>query len=53
MHFNIVKAWSEMLELIDKSKTAKHFMWLTYTVFLAALLIWKPDIINILAALAQ
>lgn len=39
MHFNIVKAWSEMLELIDKSKTAKHFMWLTYTVFLAALLI--------------
>lgn len=42
-----------MLELLEKSKTIKHFMWLTYCVFLLALLIWKPEIIRVVAALFQ
>lgn len=42
-----------MSELIDKSKTAKHFMGLTYAVLLAALLVWKPDSINVIATLTK
>lgn len=42
-----------MLELLDKSKTIKRFMWLTYVVFLLALLIWKPEIIRVLAEIFQ
>lgn len=38
-----------MLELIDKSKTVKRFMWLSYGVFLLGLIIWKPDILNVIA----
>ncbi|WP_256998583.1 hypothetical protein [Neisseria bacilliformis] len=37
-----------MLELIARSATAKRFMWLTYVVGLAALVIWRlPDILAV------
>ena len=46
--FNILKAWCEMLKLIAESVTAKRFMWLTYAVGIAALIIWRlPDILAV------
>ncbi len=52
--FNIMKEFCKMLELMDKSKTIKHFMWATlFTIAVILLVYLSPELIRALIELYQ
>ena len=47
--FDVAKSWCGMPRMIEKSKTAKRFMRLTYAIGLLALAIWElPEILAVI-----